>query len=127
MKKLLYVAILFATPVVSLAAVNGPSSHSRANCVNNESITWWLGHARDWRVISVHNHNKDNPKAGHHSIDTGMGHTWRQAAVHWGESRPGGPYQVNGYHFFKENGREYLGANTSAINCSIYNGWWDYK
>lgn len=110
----------------SFAGVRGPTAHSRANCGNNESITWWLGHARDWRVVSFHNYDKDNAKAGYHYIDTGMGHTWRQAAVHWRESGPTGKYQVNGYHYFYERGHEILDVTTTAINCSIYDGWWDH-
>ncbi|WP_157698153.1 hypothetical protein [Legionella clemsonensis] len=40
-------ALLSAT-VTAHAGINATTAHSRANCVNNESITWWLGHSYDW-------------------------------------------------------------------------------
>lgn len=125
MKKAVCIALAIL-PLAVQAGINLPTAHSRANCVNNESITWWLGHARDWRVVSFHNYDKNNPKAGYHYIDTGMGHTWRQAAVHWGESTPAGRYQVTGFHYFRERGYEILDLNTVATDCNIYDGWWDY-
>ena len=39
---------------IAYSGINGTTAHSRANCGNNESITWWLGHAYDWRVVSIH-------------------------------------------------------------------------
>lgn len=110
----------------SHAGIRAPTAHSRANCVNNESITWYLHHSHWWRVVSFHNYDLNNPKKGYHHIDTGMSKTWRQAGVHWGESRPGGTYFVSGFHYFLHNGKEILDVTTKASNCNIYDGWWDY-
>lgn len=107
------------------AGVWATTIHSRANCFNNESITWWANNPNWWHVISVHHHDGNNPGAGRHIVDTGMGYTWRQAAVHWNESPPGGRYFVVGFHYYIVNGQEYLDNNTRADGCSLYNGWWD--
>jgi hypothetical protein len=98
--------------------------HSRANCINNESITWWLGHSYDWRVVSTHT----NIYGGGHLIDTGFAMTWRQAAVHWGEA-PLNDHRwvVAGYHYLSDYGRGRVPFDTTNVgDCSIYNGWWDY-
>jgi len=34
--------------------------HSRANCLKNESITWWYLHPYDWRVVSYHSNQEVN-------------------------------------------------------------------
>lgn len=120
-----------ATCVILTAAINAhagmaaPTAHSRANCGNNESITWFAFAEYNWRVVSFHNYNWNHPGQGYHYIDTGMAQTWRQAAVHWGESAPGGTYLVDGFHYFLYAGREWLDVNTRATDCSIYDGWWD--
>jgi hypothetical protein len=100
--------------------------HSRANCSNNESITWWLGHPYDWRVVSIHT----NIYGGSHDIDTGYAYTWRQAAVHWGEAPmkepPDRRWYVNGYHYLESYGKGKVPFDTTyARDCDIYNGWWD--
>lgn len=85
---------------VTFAGVWATTAHSRANCINNESITWWLGHAYDWRVVSIHNENIT--KTAHH-IDTGYAVTWRQAAVHWNEAPLGFKnWSVSGHHFLSD-------------------------
>ena len=77
---------LLAVSISAHAGLWGTTAHSRANCFNNESITWYAGHSFDWRVVSFHNYNVNRPSDGYHYIDTGMSYTWRQAAVHWNES-----------------------------------------
>lgn len=124
-KKILFVTMLI-TAFTTHAGINGTTAHSRANCFNNESITWYLGHAYDWRVVSFHNYDMNNPNQGWHAIDTGMSHTWRQAAVHWNESSPGGAYFVSGFHYYLDRGRQILDVNTQAVDCNVYDGWWDY-
>lgn len=109
----------------SHAGFNGPTAHSRGNCVNNESITWSAISSWQWRVVSFHNPDWNHPGVGYHYVDTGMAYTWRQAAVHWNESYPGGKYLVVGFHYYIDKGRERLDTNTEATDCSIYDGWWD--
>lgn len=116
---------LLALAVNAHAGLWGTTAHSRANCVNNESITWYAGHSFDWKVVSFHNYDFHHPGSGYHYIDTGMSYTWRQAAVHWNEAWPGDTYMVEGFHYYKERGREVLDTNTQATDCSVYDGWWN--
>lgn len=116
---------LLGISCISQAGLYGTTAHSRANCFNNESITWFANHYYDWRVVSFHNFDYNNPKKGYHYVDTGMSTTWRQAAVHWNESAPGGKYQVTGFHYFLDRGRQILDTVTEVTDCSIYDGWWD--
>ena len=128
MKKILPSLILLCFIANAQAGIHSPTAHSRANCGNNESITWYLKDSYWWRVISYHYYTKNpsNPNAPHHTIDTGKGYTWRQAAVHWGESVSGGNYYVMGIHYYYPNGQETFDAKSEAVDCSGYDGWWDY-
>lgn len=123
--KLIAAGILTASAMNTHAGLYATTIHSRANCGNNESITWYAGHSYNWRVYSFHWLDKDKPSQGYHLIDTKMSLTWRQAAVHWGESAPGGKYYVHGNHYYLYNGHELLDNSTDATDCSIYDGWWD--
>ena len=98
--------------------------HSRANCVNNESITWWAGHYFNWRVVGVHGYIG---RPYNHGMDTGWSYTWRQAAVHWNEAPPTQKkWGVTGYHFFTGYGNGQVPFETTIVtDCSIYDGWWD--
>lgn len=123
-KALLLPTILGAFSLNLHAGLVSTTVHSRANCHNNESITWWLGHPYDWRVVSVHT----DIYGGGHTIDTGYEYTWRQAAVHWGEA-PHGDHRwvVSGYHYLKQYGTGKVPFDTTTTgDCSIYNGWWDH-
>lgn len=117
--------ILLTVSLHTNAGVWGTTAHSRANCANNESITWWANHPNNWRVVSFHNFDYNNPSKGYHVVDTGMSNTWRQAAVHWNESYPGGRYLVTGFHYYMDRGRQILDTTTKVDDCSIYDGWWD--
>ena len=127
MKKILLLsAILGALPLSSNAGMVSTTVHSRANCVNNESITWWLGHAYDWRVVSTHGNIYGRDRD--HLIDTGYAMTWRQAAVHWNEA-PLNDHRwfVSGYHYLSDYGNGRVPFDTTSVgDCSIYNGWWDH-
>jgi hypothetical protein len=53
--KIIVSALLFGLQInIAHAGLAATTVHSRANCSNNESITWWLGHPYDWRVVSIH-------------------------------------------------------------------------
>lgn len=110
---------------ITCAGINGTTAHSRANCINNESITWWLGHSYDWRVVSIHNESISHTS---HLIDTGYAVTWRQAAVHWKEAPLGfNNWSVSGHHFLSDYaGGQFPFESTYVDDCSIYDGWWDY-
>jgi hypothetical protein len=123
--KIMVSALLLALQSNSVSAgVWGTTIHSRANCLNNESITWWANNPNWWHVISVHFDDYNNTRSPSHTIDTRMGYTWRQAAVCWGEGVPGRRNFVVGYHYYLVRGVEYLDDNTRASGCTLYNGWW---
>ena len=131
MKKILTGLMLMLAIISSVANAgwDGVTVHSRANCGNNESITWQYMVPFTWRVVSFHYPESTNREA-YHVINTGYANTWRQAAVHWGESFqpwPTGRYYVYGYHFYWDwtFNREVYDANTDANDCNIYDGWWD--
>lgn len=118
--KILILSILLSVSVH--AGVNNLTHHSRANCVNNETISWdWT--ANHWlRVDSYH----DDARTGGnvHYIMTSWQNTWRQAAVHYGEGTHG--WAVRGNHWMIDrNGSHYIAASEYVTDCSIYDGWWD--
>lgn len=115
--KLAGCALLLLT-VSSHAGVYNTTVHSRANCINNESITWWRGHSYDWRVVSIHQHYQ----AGRHVVDTGFNYNDRVAAVHWGEGVHGG-YKVWGYHYLRGYHDSTPFDHTYAEGCNIIDGW----
>jgi hypothetical protein len=105
----------------SQAAFNGLSIHSRANCGNNESISWDATHT--WVLATETFHYLNGSLV--HLVGSGWENTWRSAAVHWGEGTGG--YQVIGYHHIWRAGDSKVSelGVTNVRDCSIYNGWWD--
>ena len=113
------------------AGVNGLTHHSRANCANNESISWDLKHYHKLRVWSTHRWFDENGLYNEHEVPAStfgqVTYAWRAAAVHWLESFVGN-YTVEGIHV--EDfcpGVPSDTVNTLAIDCNIYSGWWDIK
>lgn len=103
----------------TFAGINGLTIHSRANCVNNESITWDL--TENWQLATISTHYKDG--IIQHSVPTGWQNTWRSAAVHWGEGTGG--WYVEGQHYIIMSGVQKNLGTTRSENCSGYDGWWD--
>ncbi len=101
------------------AGLTKTTVHSRANCLNNESITWWLRHPYEWRVVSVHKHISTGQM---HAVDTGFQFKDRVAAIHWGEGTQGG-FQVWGYHYLKGHHEKVPFEITYAEGCNIIEGW----
>jgi hypothetical protein len=128
MKKILLFGILTSS-LNAHAGFGVTTAASRANCMNNESITWNSAKSFNWKTISIHQHvNGNKDPYWNHLVDTGWEVTWRSAAVHWGESPDVGQYKwnVNGYHFFADyaNGK-WPFAENYARDCHLYDGWWD--
>jgi hypothetical protein len=123
-KKGIAIGIMLTAAINSNAGLRGLTHHSRANCANNESITWWAGRSFPSRIISYHNYDQSQKCL----IDTGKQYTWRNAAVHWGEAPNifGGKWNVYAYHIlYFSNGGSYTADITNVNDCSIYDGWWD--
>lgn len=110
--------ILFNT---ANAGFHAFTMHSRANCVNNESISWEYRVYRELGTVTHHYHDG----IFIHGYSTGWENTWRSAAAHWGEALPGSGWRVVGYHWQKINGQDVLLQITDVSDCSIYDGWWD--
>lgn len=112
---------------LSHAAVNGLSIHSRANCVNNESISWDWTKPRHFKTESQHWGSCDKDYIActyRHTIETKSEVGRRSAAVHYGESVSG--WQVRGTHrIYDVAGRERI-YKTFANGCNIYDGWWNW-
>ncbi len=107
-------------PAYSYAGLKSFTMHSRANCVNNESISWQANNTMVLRTLSGH---ANASQIITHVIDTGWENTWRSAAVHWGEGRGG--WLVIGNHYQCIEGNVEFIDWTEATDCSIYDGWWD--
>ncbi len=122
---LMLAVVFFSVPVE--AGVVELTIHSRANCINNESVTWDMRWNRTYATMSLHFKNIKN-QIPTHDIFTGLEETWRSAAVHWNEALPGDGWKVIGLHWIKDPGTERLEliGQTEAIDCNIYDGWWDH-
>lgn len=125
MKKIsVFVLLIIFSESIS-AGFNGLTHHSRANCANNESISWDATRNHMLEVISMH-----NPQSGFdkdiHKVENKMHSTWRSGAVHWGEGVNTKNWIVHGYHYMQDGqGKLFIADNTTAVDCSIYDGWWD--
>lgn len=127
-KKTCFIFLLIFLNQQAIAGFNGLTIHSRANCGNNESITWDWTH--NWTLYTISDHfilkkTKDTSEIiKMHTIKTGWETTWRSAAVHWGEGR--GNWHVSGEHLIrKDNNRDEILGIEEVTDCSIYDGWWD--
>ena len=106
----------------SYAGFNGFTMHSRANCVNNESISWDWTH--DWWLLTRSYHYAGDTNHLKHIVQTPGAWTWRSAAVHWEEGGSG--WVVYGEHFrHYTEGTYHLEKVELVYDCSIYDGWWD--
>jgi hypothetical protein len=119
--KIIVSALLLGLQVNSVnAGLDWTTVHSRANCLNNESITWWYLHPFNWRVVSIHRHTTGLDT---HHIDTGWWYDWRVAAIHWGEPLASGKWEVSGYHYYDGYSTNVPMATTWADDCQIIDGW----
>jgi hypothetical protein len=118
-KKVLGVCLLTGLCNTSNAGLFRMTIHSRANCLNNESITWWKGHPFNWRVISYHT----DQGAIAHQMDTGFNYTWRAHAIHWGEGTRILSWRVWGYHYVLDYNKRVPFGKTYANHCNIIDGW----
>ena len=122
MKKIALSVALFLFSNYSVAAFNGLSHHSRANCINNETISWDFTRKWNMGTAAEHFHNNDLICV----LTQNYEDTRRAAVVHWGEGRGG--WRVKGYHWLKDGrGQNHLVLTTEVTDCSIYNGWWDFN
>lgn len=125
------ISVLFALSLQSNFAIAGLyelTVHSRANCINNESISWHADH--EYMLSTSAEHHLFKPDEGTrfiHTVESGWEKTWRSAAVHWGEAPLGValPWMVVGKHSMMLGMTQYIIGYTTVTDCSIYDGWWD--
>lgn len=121
MKRVGLFFVLMSMCHIAFAGFNNLTIHSRANCVNNESISWDATSYHMLLTVSDHlYHGKFI-----HRMATGWENTWRSADVHWGEAAPGAGWHVQAGHYIQYGNSVRLIGYTSADDCSIYDGWWD--
>ena len=94
---------------------------SRANCVNNESLTWDPMQTYYPVLIAKSSHKWTG--GGAHSISDSR--TWYNSAkaIHWGEgvSTPGGDYWVvTGIHAWQDRLMRFNTATSSATFCNLW-------
>ena len=91
---------------------------SRANCVNNESISWdWPGNNHTLYTRSFHTNLSTNQR---HDLNTGWNTYFRSGAVHWGEGFGQGNWLVNGNHWRRLPGvGQQLLGQTRATGCNL--------
>lgn len=120
--KRIIIFLLLAFSGFTYAGFNGVTHHSRANCANNESISWdWTANWYFW-VNSQH----INARTGEivHTLVSYWQLTWRNAQVHWGEGKGG--WRVHGTHYMMDARHNPILMNDEEVSdCSIYDGWWD--
>jgi hypothetical protein len=140
MKLKLISATILCLTVNSYAGLNGLTTTSRANCINNESVAWDATRKWDMVVFSKHCRGDDNEckwtdypkyceenKKECHVLDTGKDpvSTRRTGLVHWGEGVSGG-WKVYGSFYIKHGDRWQLTSDRTR-DCAKYDGWWDWK
>lgn len=127
MKKFIAMLFLIFACGTASAGFNGLTHHSRANCVNNETISWDFTKAWSLSVSSRHYHQPYKPgDFADHWGNPPAAKTKRLAAVCWGEGH--GDWIVDGWHYILKNDGTYELAqyDEKVKDCSIYNGWWDF-
>lgn len=124
MRKLFTILLCFICSS-SFSGVNGLTWHSRANCINNESITW---DATKKHWLHTDSYHYDGSWGCHqlHVPQDAYHHTRRSAAVCWKEGFSGN-WKVVGNHYKKTRHKEKFLGSTTVTDCSIYDGWWECK
>lgn len=115
--------LLLAFSSISKAGFNGLTMHSRANCANNESISWDATHT--WHLATNSMHAMHGKK--YHEFGSGVERTKRSAAVHWGEGTGG--WAVYGTHYILDDKSNKIirAILSQSVDCSAYDGWWDWN
>jgi hypothetical protein len=109
------VAVAASTVLVSAPSQAGLIWFSRANCINNESITWDWPNNNYWLwTDSFHYKRGWEP-----TIRTGWQWTYRSGAVHWGEGFSGGWLIVGDHYRFSAPYGTYKLGRTQTTGCNL--------
>jgi hypothetical protein len=100
----------------AIPAQAGITFFSRANCINNESISWdWPSNSYWLWTNSFHQRNGVSEPV----IQTGWEYTYRSAAVHWGEGFYGGAYVVGDHYMWISGYGTLFMGRTQTNNCNL--------
>lgn len=122
MRSIVSIFLVFGLISITNAGFKEFTMHSRANCANNESISWHWRHRYTLWTSSVH--VDANSGIAQHTVIANWDNTWRSAAVHWGEGRGG--WGVWGHHWIRNDHNQAVKLQEEYVtDCSIYDGWWD--
>lgn len=125
LRKHLRIAIVLAALSMGIAPTVAKADltwFSRANCINNESISWHAWNAEWLWTNSYHyrygtyQHCENN--VGNRCTGGSWQLTWRAAAVHWNEGYSGGWYVFGKHWRWTSSTGTYLLGNTSATGCN---------
>lgn len=117
MKKIVAFTLLGISSVLLAAPSHaGMVWFSRANCYNNESITWdWPG---NYYWLWTNSHHLKNGQW--EPVErTGWEYTWRSAAIHKGEGLQGGYYVVGNHFDWIAGYGEHWFGHTETNNCNL--------
>lgn len=125
MQRKLIACVLMILASNAYAGLNGLTFHSRANCGNNESISWDF--LKPHTLATISSHTKIDQSQATHVISTGKEHTRRSAAVHWNEGFEGG-YVVTGSHYlyYPNSNKLDRWEMSEVTDCGLSDGWWDF-
>jgi hypothetical protein len=118
------VAVAASTMLVAAPSQAGLVWFSRANCLNNESITWdWPG--RNYRMHTS-SHHWNSRSGWEPPIHTGWATGNRSGAVHYGEGLKGGYYVIGVHHSWNSQYGEIFLGYTPTTGCNLgffFPGW----
>ena len=110
--------------LVAVPSQAGLMWFSRANCGNNESISWdWPGRNHTLWTNSFH---WDGRVGWESPIRTGWATTYRSAAVHWGEGVRGNYYVIGAHYDWDATyGEHFLGYTpTTGSHLDVFFPYW---
>jgi len=115
LRRLMCYALLGATFGSAAPAHAGLVWFSRANCVNNESITWdWPGN-NYWLWTNSHHYKA----RVWHVVQTGWQWTNWSPAAHLGEGFSGGYFVVGNHYRFLPGYGEFRMGHTETTQCNL--------
>lgn len=126
-KKIIMFCAAIALTSQAFAGFAEFTMHSRANCAGfNESISWHFKHSY-WLLTHTRHTNPDAPWICDFWSADDWEITWRSAALHFAEGWNGQRWYVVGNHWTTPDAgmTSILMSTTDAVDCNIYDGWWD--
>ena len=125
LKKALLCALIGGSVLASAPSQAGITFFSRANCANNESISWdWPGN--NYWLWTYGYHYRYSNGGWEPTLATGWEYTYRSAAIHWWEGLYGDAYVVGDHYMWISGyGTLYMGrSQTNNCNLGYFFPYW---